>query len=251
MWEAARRVLFVSSGYPWPLDNGAVIRTFHLVSALAAHHRVTMVALRRNGASGAAQSPLHALCERFIVVDNGEVIDRAGGPYGLWRPLGQRLTDVVAPGLPAGIRRWWSNPLLETLIRLRKTDDYDMVWAERPAQAEVARMAGWRNVVVDLVDRDSEAVGRTLRPDGIVVMTVDLFLNLAPFASIETGDYGRNINVRRFLELADLELVFGDPAELLGFDAFRPDAVVKNARSYLVSRAQSVAQCVVARPRSR
>jgi glycosyltransferase involved in cell wall biosynthesis len=164
--EATKRVLFISSGYPWPLDNGAVMRTFRLASALAAHHRVTMVALRRNGASGAAQSPLHTLCERFIVLDNGDVIDRAGGPYGLWRPLGQRLKDVVAPGLPAGVRRWWSNPLLEALIRLRKTDDYDIVWAERPAQAEVARRAGWRNVVVDLVDRDSEAVGRTLRHDG-------------------------------------------------------------------------------------
>jgi polysaccharide biosynthesis protein PslH len=164
--EAARRVLFISSGYPWPLDNGAVMRTFHLVSALAAHHRVTMIALRRNGATGAAQSPLHVLCEHFIVVDNGDVIDRVGGPYGLWRPLAQRLTDVVAPGLPAGVRRWWSNPLLETLTRLRKTDDYDVVWAERPAQAEVARRAGWRNVLVDLVDRDSEAVGRTLRQAG-------------------------------------------------------------------------------------
>jgi hypothetical protein len=142
------------------------MRTFHLVSALAAHHRVTMVALRRNGATGAAQSPLHALCEHFMVLDNGDVILRAGGPYGLWRPLGQRLKDVITPGLPAGVRRWWSNPLLETMTRLRRTDEYDVVWAERPAQAEVARQAGWPNVIVDLVDRDSEAVGRTLRHDG-------------------------------------------------------------------------------------
>ncbi len=166
MLEAARRVLFLSSGYPWPLDNGAVMRTFHVVSALAEQHRVTMVALRRNGATGAPHSPLHALCERFIVLDNGQVIDRAGGPYGLWRPLSHRLRDVLTTGLPAGVRRWWSDSLLETLTRLQKTDEYDVVWAERPAQAEVARRAGLRNIVVDLVDRDSEAVGRTLRHEG-------------------------------------------------------------------------------------
>lgn len=162
----ARRVLFISGAYPWPLDNGAILRTFHLASALAARHRLTVVALTRNAASGAAQSPLHALCERFVVVDNSDVLNRAGGPFGLWRPIGQRLKDVVAPGLPVGIRRWWSDPLLEALIRLRQTDDYDIVWAERPAQAEVARLAGWPNIVVDLPDLDSEAVGRALRHEG-------------------------------------------------------------------------------------
>lgn len=102
----------------------------------------------------------------------------------------------------------------------------------------------------DDLEQAAAEIKRILRPDGIVVMTVDLFLNLAPFTKIETGDWGRNINVRHFLELTDLELVFGDPTELLGFDAFCPDAVLKNASSYLISSANSMAQCMIGRRRT-
>jgi glycosyltransferase involved in cell wall biosynthesis len=160
------QVLFVSNAYPWPLDNGSVLRTFHLVSALAARHRVTMVAQTRNGENTAPESPLHALCERIVVVDNSDVLGRPGGPFGLWRPIAAQLKDAVLPGLPVAIRRWWSDPLVDVLTRLRQTEQYDIVWAERPAQAEAARRAGWTEVVVDLADLDSEALGRALQHNG-------------------------------------------------------------------------------------
>jgi 2-polyprenyl-3-methyl-5-hydroxy-6-metoxy-1,4-benzoquinol methylase len=110
------------------------------------------------------------------------------------------------------------------------------------------------SVLEHLQDADLEEtaaeIKRILRPNGIVVMTVDLFKDLYPFTELRSGDWGRNISVRRFLELADLDLVLGDRAELFGFDEFRRDQIATSSSSYLLSRAGSMAQCLVGRRRA-
>jgi hypothetical protein len=95
----------------------------------------------------------------------------------------------------------------------------------------------------------ARAIRRIVRPDGVVVLTVDLFLDLVPFSTCECGEWGRNVDVRELLELANLELVAGNPEELYGFEQFVPDRVLANEPHYLVSKVRSVAQCLVARPR--
>lgn len=160
------RVLFLSNLFPWPLDNGAIQRVYHLLEYLAARHRVTLVAQRRDGDAGLGTTPVHALCERVIVADNSAVLGRSGGPYGLWRPLPSRVRDVVAPGRHPLIARWWDDDLVRALAELRRTADYEVVWAERPPLAEMAREAGWPSILVDLADLESEAVGRALEQGG-------------------------------------------------------------------------------------
>jgi len=91
------------------------------------------------------------------------------------------------------------------------------------------------------------AVRSLLKPNGLAVFTVDLFLDLHPFSSVVEGRWGRNANVRQLIESAGLELVEGDRAELFGFPEFAVEEISRRKHSYLVSSAGSVAQCLVLR----
>ena len=92
------------------------------------------------------------------------------------------------------------------------------------------------------------AIKRLLKPDGIVVMTIDLFLDLKPFSEREANEWGRNLNVRQFMDMAGLKLENGDPAELLGFPEFDPARIMGNLANYMIGEGYpALSQCVVAR----
>jgi hypothetical protein len=92
------------------------------------------------------------------------------------------------------------------------------------------------------------AIKRLLKPDGIVVMTIDLFLDLKPFSEREANEWGRNLNVREFMDMAGLKLENGDPAELLGFPEFDPARIMGNLANYMIGEGYpALSQCVVAR----
>jgi polysaccharide biosynthesis protein PslH len=165
--DNALSMLFLAEAYPWPLHNGGVQRIYYLVESFAARYRLTLLTQRRGGADGAERTPLHDLGVRFLPFDNSDLLSRPEGPYGIWRPLGQRLRDLVTPGLPVNVRRWWSEALVAQLRHLRETEHFDIVWAGRAPLAEMAQHAGWSNILVDQPDLDSEAVGRALATLGI------------------------------------------------------------------------------------
>lgn len=86
-----------------------------------------------------------------------------------------------------------------------------------------------------------EDVGRLLRvvrdlltQDGLLVATVDLFLDLAPFSTRRRNRYGWNLDLRRAIEESGLTLAQGRPEELLGHDAFEPDHVMRNLGEFLI-----------------
>ena len=94
----------------------------------------------------------------------------------------------------------------------------------------------------------ASAIRRLLKPDGIVVMTIDLFLDLRPFSQREQNEYGRNLDIREFLNMAGLRLIDGNPAELLGFPEFNPTEIMGNLGTYLIGEGYpALSQCVVAR----
>jgi polysaccharide biosynthesis protein PslH len=161
--DKALSMLFLAESYPWPLDNGSVQRIYYLLESFAARYRLTLIAQRRGGADGAERTPLHDRGVRILPFDNTDLLARPEGPYGIWRPLGQRLRDLVSPGdLPVNIRRWWSDALVARLRDLRQAEAFDVVWAGRANLAEMAQRAGFTNIVVDQPDLDSEAIGRGL-----------------------------------------------------------------------------------------
>jgi SAM-dependent methyltransferase len=93
----------------------------------------------------------------------------------------------------------------------------------------------------------ADAIKLLLKPDGIVVVTIDLFLDLMPFSDRDHNEWGRNLNVKEFLCMAGLRLEGGNPAELLGFPEFNPAQIMGNLPTYLIGTYPSLSQCVVAR----
>ena len=89
---------------------------------------------------------------------------------------------------------------------------------------------------------------RIIKPDGVVILTIDLFLDLAPFSSVEHHQYGTNVDVHRLLGDAKLELVQGNPNELHGYPEFIPERVLAGLAGYLVGQPYpALAQCLIAR----
>ena len=92
-----------------------------------------------------------------------------------------------------------------------------------------------------------QAVHRVLRPGGHCVLTIDLFLDLAPFSERQSNRFGTNVDVQWLVEQADFDMVAGDRAELLGFEAFNERTVLAQLDQYLLGSYPALAQCVVLR----
>jgi SAM-dependent methyltransferase len=88
---------------------------------------------------------------------------------------------------------------------------------------------------------------RILRPGGHLVLTVDLFLNLRPFCSRTSNEFGTNVSVRELAESADFQLVLGDRRELFGYPEFDPDRVLSILDELLLGAYPALAQCLVLR----
>jgi 2-polyprenyl-3-methyl-5-hydroxy-6-metoxy-1,4-benzoquinol methylase len=97
----------------------------------------------------------------------------------------------------------------------------------------------------DLAEFETHAA-RVLRPDGIVVLTIDLFLNLAPFCAATSNQYGTNVDVYALLERAGLSLREGVRPELYGFPEFTAGGILERLAEYTIGGYPALAQCLVA-----
>lgn len=86
---------------------------------------------------------------------------------------------------------------------------------------------------------------RILKPEGVGVLSVDLFLDVKPFCSQTSNRFGTNIDLHHLMREASLELVRGDRHELHGFPEFDPAAVRANLSTYLQGVHPALAQCFV------
>jgi SAM-dependent methyltransferase len=92
---------------------------------------------------------------------------------------------------------------------------------------------------------------RVLQPQGVMILTVDLFLDLHPFCDARSNGYGGNVDLRDLLERASLDLRTGNREELLGFPEFDPRRILSRLSTYHVGTGYPVlAQCLVAQVRS-
>ncbi len=101
--------------------------------------------------------------------------------------------------------------------------------------------------LADLAEFSTHAA-RLLRPGGIAVLTIDLFVDVRPFAPADHNMYGTNVDVCALLADAGLTLHEGQRAELLGFPEFSAPNVLAHLSEYMVgANYPSLAQCLVAR----
>ena len=89
-----------------------------------------------------------------------------------------------------------------------------------------------------------------LKPGGLFVLTVDLFLDLHPFSDKQQNHLGRNIALHHLVRGGLFDLLEGDKSELFGFPEFRPQDVMEKLPELLMGSMHPVlVQTMVLRKR--
>ncbi len=86
----------------------------------------------------------------------------------------------------------------------------------------------------DSIQATLGAIKPLLNPGGLVVLTVDLFLNLKPFCSRPTNIWGTNVSVAWLDELLGYPMVTGDRAELNGYQEFSTDRILSHLEEFAI-----------------
>jgi 2-polyprenyl-3-methyl-5-hydroxy-6-metoxy-1,4-benzoquinol methylase len=74
-----------------------------------------------------------------------------------------------------------------------------------------------------------------LAPGGLLVLTVDLFLNLEPFCDRKTNEWGSNTSIAWIEELSGYEMVVGDRSELYGYSEFTVAKILSRLEEFAIS----------------
>jgi len=131
-------VLFLSTWFPFPPDNGAKIRAHYLLRALAERCEVTVVAFRPPGPQTKA----------YPDRPYGEQVQIHPVPVDPFRHVTASATVRYASPLPLAF--WPSRPMRETVIRLSKSQRWDAVVAVQTPVAQYALRAGITPRVIDV-----------------------------------------------------------------------------------------------------
>lgn len=86
---------------------------------------------------------------------------------------------------------------------------------------------------------------RCLKPKGLFVITLDLFINLEPFTKRKTNEWGQNQNVRSMVEMSRMRLVQGEPSQLLGYPQFDPENILSNLETFMIGNYPVLTQAIV------
>lgn len=115
--EAGLRILVFAPQVPWPLTQGAAIRNYHIVKALAKGHRVTLLAF---GDPDADPGPLAAAGVEVIAV-----------PDPARRTSGKRVLDLITTSSPDLARRLTSETMRATArLKVVMDEPFDIVHVE-------------------------------------------------------------------------------------------------------------------------
>ena len=185
-----------------------------------------------------------------------DVLEIGGGLSGFQFVLsraGCRVTNVD-PGMELGPITWQVdetsmrrlNKLYATDVVLRNTVIED---AELPDNAfdVVFSISVLEHLADDAIYSAMREAHRVLRPGGKFVMTVDLFLNVAPFSRQRENQYGTNVDLRAAIEAAPFVLETGDRSQLHGFPEFDHLCIQARLEQFLIGSYPTLTQCVVLR----
>ena len=172
-----------------------------------------------------------------------DVLEIGGGLSGLQFVLARSGCRVVNvdPGEGAAGLAW---PLDTDLFRrLNRSFGTDVVLRKCFIhQAEFQDASFDRVVSISVIEHIPEDdirallqhVRRVLKPGGLFVMTVDLFLDLEPFTAQTSNRFGKNVSMEWLVRESGLTLVQGTTAELYGYDTFDSEDIIRRRDAYLV-----------------
>lgn len=182
------------------------------------------------------------------------VVDIGGGLSGFGFTLSKQGCQVVNvdPGMEAQGVGWPCTPdsvarlnrAFGTQVELRNTTVRNAALEPESFDRAVSI-----SVLEHLPRQEIEEVMRTvfacLKPGGTFVITLDLFLDTAPFSDRPRNKYGENVEASWIASLAPFELIVGDRAELFGFPEFDSKRILGNLSEYLIGSYPALAQCMV------
>jgi len=104
--------------------------------------------------------------------------------------------------------------------------------ADLPAESfdRALAVSTLEHIPEDEIPEIAAQLRRVLKPGGLVILSVDLFLGLAPFSERSHNEWGSNISLSALIEGSGLELVHGRREELCGHPEFDPAAILELAR---------------------
>jgi 2-polyprenyl-3-methyl-5-hydroxy-6-metoxy-1,4-benzoquinol methylase len=183
-------------------------------------------------------------------------VDLGGSLAGFQFVLSKSGLEVinVDPGMDSHGRGW---PVDEGAIRLLNSAFGTNVRLENCflSEAHIEPASVDRVFSISVVEHIPEEeikqlirkVWEILKPEGLFVATVDLFLNLRPFSSREVNEFGTNVPITTLVHAAPFQIIVGRPAELYGFPEFSVDSCMRQVDQLVLGRYPVLVQCIVLR----
>jgi SAM-dependent methyltransferase len=174
------------------------------------------------------------------------VIDIGGGTAGLQYVAamdGARVTNIEAAARP-GTNQWADEDFTARHALLNETFGTDVrLVASRVQDADLPAASFDRIFCLSVLEHVDAAeanemmasAARLLRPGGLLLATVDLFLDLRPFGVLSHNRWGVNHDVAALIAHSGLGLDYGDRRELLGTAEFDRDRIVALLPELLIS----------------
>jgi glycosyltransferase involved in cell wall biosynthesis len=124
------KILFLSNWYPFPADNGSKIRVLNLLNELACQAEVYFVSFSDDADRGQGRSELDLLCRKVVQI-------RAP------RERQSRAKSITGyfSATPRSVVVNYSQELADTIRRLSREQDFDMVVASQIGMAPYALLA--------------------------------------------------------------------------------------------------------------
>ncbi len=183
-----------------------------------------------------------------------KTLEIGGGLAGLQFTLAQAGCKVVNvdPGMEAAGVGWHCdaisiarlNRVFGTDVELRNTTIEKAALAENEFDRAFSISVIEHLPPVDAANVMSHAF-RSLKPGGLFIITVDLFLNLAPFTARVRNSYGHNQNIRELIAAQPWKLFVGRHEELFGHSEFDADKIQSRLEEFFVGDYPALAQCFV------
>jgi SAM-dependent methyltransferase len=193
-----------------------------------------------------------------------QTLDVGGGLGGLQYALAQEGVDVtnVDPEAKVTERTWSGFPSAAVPLTLDNHEQLNKVFGtavrlvpEKVQESGLEPGTFDRAFCLSVIEHVSQdeardmvaAVRNLLKPGGLLLLTIDLFLDVKPFGVLDTNVWGTNIDVHALVRESGMEMVEGDPTELHGFPEFDFDKVVARMPEYFMGYFSALSQALVLR----